>query len=705
MLHCTAVCKLYVGASYALRGGAHAPIVVDSCFMPIASHLETQLSKLAERTPLRVLGLDLLKNDAEARLCLAVLQAYGDADRGFLYVTPTLAKAQRRPPDLVLGHPCLGLLIFEAKGHKLDEIEGIEAGYLHVRYHNQVKPTNVIRQSEDQLFEIQTAIGRLLPNRRNPPLINAFIAFPNITLADWQARRYHEIHPLDVLLFAEHLAEPALLRDHINALVSQTQALARKARPLDEEHWQPMAMVFGNSDVINSPDAVVRPEIDEQSLGAHIDEVQAADKHLSDEQKELIELRVGGFPRVIRGVAGSGKTVVLAKLAARYLHRHYPEQTPRIAATCFNRTLVPFLTQKLDTAWREYGHEEVWPADALRLTHLNRLMWLLIEEAKPALKYISPNIVKDGAKRAELYRKQIAQIAKAQPARYQALCFDAIFVDEAQDFAPEEFALLLDLLKPHPDTGEKTLILCYDDAQNLYGLPRPVWRDLGINVAVGDRSRVMRHCFRNSRQTVELAFNVLIGTQAPPDLRVHTRQYADVAYLREHNLISEEAACVRVHFAKRDDALPVVQTFSIRHEELNWVVDQLVHLVQEEAVRPEDILLLTPKPSAPELDLDYFDKQVRARLPQVPLYYASSQGNKDQHLFTPNQMTFSTVFGAKGYDAPVVFVVGADLFPYTKEGRAEFYVAATRAKLRLYISGVWRDRSLLGEAGAMRARL
>lgn len=215
----------------------------------------------------------------------------------------------------------------------------------------------------------------------------------------------------------------------------------------------------------------------------------------------------------------------------------------------------------------------------------------------------------------------------------------------------------------------------------------------------------MRQCFRNSRQTVELAFNVLLGTQAPPDLRVHTRQYADIAYLREHNLITEEPDCVRVHFAKRDDVTPLVQTFALRHEEWNWVVDQLVHLIGEEAVRPEDILLVTPKPSAPELDVAYFDKQVRTRLPQVLLYYAASQDHKDQPLFAPAQLTLSTVFGAKGYDAPVVFVVGADLFPYTKEGRAAFYVAATRAKLSLYVSGVWRDRSLLGEAAAMRAQL
>lgn len=673
--------------------------------MSITTYLETQLTKVVERTQLRVLGLDLLKNDAEAALCLAVLQAYGDAERGFLYVTPTLARAQRRPPDLVLGHPCAGLLIFETKGHKLDEIESIEAGFLNVRYQNRVKPTNVIRQSEDQLFEIQNAIGRLLPNRRNPPLINALIAFPHITLADWQARRYHEVHPMDVLLFAEHLAEPARLRAQIQALVTATQALTRKAQPIEEEHWRPVAMVFGNSDVINAPDSRIRPEVAEQAFGAYIDEMQNVEKHLTEEQKELIELRVGGFPRVIRGVAGSGKTVVLTKLAARYLHRHYPEQRPRIAVTCFNRTLVPFLAQKLDAAWREYGHEEAIPTAALCLTHLNRLMWLLQQEGWSALQYISANVVKESAKRADLYRVQLARFAKAQPERYQALCFDAIFVDEAQDFAPEEFALLLDLLKPHPDTGEKTLILCYDDAQNLYGQPRPVWREIGLNVAVGDRSRVMRHCFRNSRQTVEFAFNVLLGTQAPPDLRVHTRQYADVAYLREHNLITEGADCVRVHFAKRDDVPPMVQTFARRHEEWDWVVEQLVHLVQEEAVRPEDILLLTPKPSAPELDMAYFDKAVRTRLPHVPLYYAASQEHKDQSLFTPAQLTLSTVFGAKGYDAPVVFVVGTDLFPYTKEGRAAFYVAATRAKMPLYVSGVWRDRSLLGEAAAMRAQL
>jgi len=48
----------------------------------------------------------------------------------------------------------------------------------------------------------------------------------------------------------------------------------------------------------------------------------------------------------------------------------------------------------------------------------------------------------------------------------------------------------------------------------------------------------------------------------------------------------------------------------------------------------------------------------------------------------------STVPGAKGYDAHVVFLAGADTFRDDEAGRASFYVAATRAKLRLYISGL-----------------
>jgi superfamily I DNA and RNA helicase len=48
----------------------------------------------------------------------------------------------------------------------------------------------------------------------------------------------------------------------------------------------------------------------------------------------------------------------------------------------------------------------------------------------------------------------------------------------------------------------------------------------------------------------------------------------------------------------------------------------------------------------------------------------------------------STIPGAKGYDAHIVFLVGVQSFREDETGRASFYVAATRAKLVLHISGL-----------------
>ena len=669
--------------------------------MAISPHLTDRLTKACNRARARVLGPDLLKNDAEARLLLAMLTAYGETPQAFFYVSPTRARARRRPPDLVLCHPAVGLLIIECKGHRLDEIDGVEAGFLKVRYDNRIEPTNVIRQSEDQLFDIQGEIGLLLPNRRNQPLLNALIAFPNITQADWQARRYHELHPTDVLLFAEQLDDPTLLQAHIAALVTATLTLAHKATPLSPEHWEPIAKVFGNSDVINVA-RPIRPTVEERQLGGYIDDLLNRENYLSDEQKELVQLRVDGFPRLIRGVAGSGKTVVLAELVARYLHRYPADQRPRVGVTCFNRTLVPFLAQKIAVAWHGNGHDADDPLPPLTIKHLNGLIWSLKEAGWP-FQYIGVNTLPEATPRALAYRAQIAAFAQVQPMLYQQLCFDALFVDEAQDLEPAEIALLSDLVKPDPTTGEKTLVLCYDDAQNLYGRTRPVWRDIGLNVAIGDRSRVMRRCFRNSRQTVELAFNVLLGSRAPADLRVHTRQYADVGYLREHNLVIEEEDYFQVRFAERNGDAPVVQTFATRHAEQDWLVAQIAQLIEVEAVRPEDILLIAEQPRLPVLDLAGLLNRLQRRLPNLTAHHGyGERENKDGYLFVPDQLTIASVYSAKGYDAPLVFLLGADLFAYTKEGRAAFYVAATRAKYRLTITGVWRDRSLLVEADALK---
>ena len=78
--------------------------------------------------------------------------------------------------------------------------------------------------------------------------------------------------------------------------------------------------------------------------------------------------------------------------------------------------------------------------------------------------------------------------------------------------------------------------------------------------------------------------------------------------------------------------------------------------------------------------------------------YGSNRQAKDENFFQENRITLSTIKGAKGHDAYLVFLLGADLFGTDRNDRASFYVGTTRAKMGLVITGVLTENNLLDEA-------
>lgn len=652
-----------------------------------------------------VIDMELIKNDAEAVLLTALLKAYGDSPAGFLYYSPGRAKGNERPPDAVLCHPEIGLLVIDAKGHTIDQIEGVEAGHIFIRYKGQISPKNVVQQVENQMFEIRSDALKLIRSNKDMPLMNGMVAFPNIRESEWVDCGYDKASPTLPLLFRDQLETRSRLKQRIAQMVKESLKESHKAEPLKIEHVNLLFQVFGNSAVINEY-RPMRGNIEEGSLGNFIDEMVNLDKYLSREQQELSRMVVDDSPRLIRGVAGSGKSVVLANIVARYIHRRisslevplFPKDELSIAVTCFNRALVDFLKQKIRAAYKEQTLMEKIPTEVLVVNHLNGLMYNIIKERNWPIDYIH---VKErdslGAEGwAKRYRDQIHDFAVNNPDWYRASCFDAIFLDEGQDFDPEEYRLILDLIRPNEISEEKPIVVFYDDAQNIYGRSRPVWRDIGINV-VGERSYVMRECFRNTRQIIELAFNVLLGTQAAESSKVKTRTYADVNYLKDRQVIEEVGDHIRVGFADRQGAKPEIQEFQHQESEILWLADEICRLIIDESVRPEDILLLFNRPSTFEYGL--LISKIQDKLPNLEfiLPFGDSR-DKDEFIFQRGKLTISTIYGAKGYDAPIVFLCGVDKFELESEGRASFYVGATRAKYNLYLSGVSGSFSLLAEA-------
>ncbi|MEZ4614725.1 MAG: hypothetical protein R2867_04305 [Caldilineaceae bacterium] len=226
------------------------------------------------------------------------------------------------PPDVMLCHPDVGLLILEAKSHTIDKLLKIEAGSIWLKYWNKHKPVNVIRQAEDQMYEIHSDIARIRPNQPGPLIIN-MVAFPNITEDEWRERNYHQVHPCAQLLFRDQILDPTRFKKRVESLVQDRLQRSHLSEKLSSLHIDAILRIFGNSQTLN-PKSQPRSEITAEKLGAAIDRFNAQERFLTPEQKQLSQVAVGGFPRLVRGVAGSGKSIVLAEQVARYLYRQLP---------------------------------------------------------------------------------------------------------------------------------------------------------------------------------------------------------------------------------------------------------------------------------------------------------------------------------------------------------------------------------------------
>lgn len=663
------------------------------------------------KAKIRVVGQDDIKNEPQAKVAMAVLKAYGNSPAGFVYIEPTRARSTKRPPDVLLCHPDVGVLVIEVKGYSLDTIQSIEAGKLFIREGGYNRPKDPFSQAAEAMYGIKNDVERIVRRHRAVPLFNYMAAFPNISESDWSARGYDRALPGGELLFKEHAENTRRLRQRVSVLVRESLAESHKEKPLTADQIRVVEQVLGKSPTINE-DRPPRGWVDERKLGAYVDEMVALDKYFSTEQQELSRLKVDGHPRLIRGVAGSGKTVVLAEMVARLVHRKTsqpddmfsrPSAKPRIAVVCFNRALVQFIRRKIRDSYRQQTLEAL-PADTVLITHYNGLLWHLIKNESAPVNYIrikGPQRVEDATQRAMMYREQFRQFAVQNREWYEAMLFDGIFADEGQDFVPEEYQLLLHLIKPNPQTGEKALVIFYDDAQNLYARPRPNWKQIGIDVQRGDRARVMKECFRNTREIVELALNILLGSQAPPHVRVQTRTYADVNYLKQWGLVEEHGDHFRVRFAERTFRKPIIQKFPSRSQEKQWVASEIVRLVEEEQVRPEDILVLFHRKEDFEDLPNVITAKAKSDLIKGFMRPYGESPDRNEYIFREGYLTISTTHGAKGYDAQIVFLAAADLFGPEKQGRASFYVGATRAKMVLYITGLDRPDALITEAEAI----
>lgn len=215
---------------------------------------------------------------------------------------------------------------------------------------------------------------------------------------------------------------------------------------------------------------VKRREISKpDSRGAKLQKLEDSIANLDNQQGKAVIETVDTVQR-IRGLAGSGKTIVLA-LKAAYLHAQHPDWN--IAVTFHTRSLKGQFRRLINTFTIEQtGEEPNW--EKLKIIHA----WGSGSGEREGIYY---NFCKQHE--VQYFDFGAAKRTFGQENEFNGACetaldstksiqslYDAILVDEAQDFPPSFLRLCFHII------GEKKrLVYAYDELQNLNAksLPAP----------------------------------------------------------------------------------------------------------------------------------------------------------------------------------------------------------------------------------------
>jgi hypothetical protein len=433
---------------------------------------------------------------------------------------------------------------------------------------------------------------------------------------------------------------------------------AGKAWSLTEVDHKPASIVattFGDSD---------------PRLGAQLARRRALRPILSAEQQRLCQFDMDGKARLVRGVAGSGKTVVLANwLVQTYLKLR--AKAPRLWVVFANSSLEGLITRTIQEAWERQGQSGTFPREAIVLQHIDHLLANLERPDRVPADW-----------RFEFGKRSARLIARGKS--FPASC-DALFLDEAQDLGPATIKLLAQLVKQTDpeDAKSRAINIFYDNAQNVYGRGTPKWVDLGLDIR--GRSVVMKESFRSTRPITEFALN-LLARLTPFGEDVDQREIIERG-LVEYSESEGGQPWWLVHFNEIGGPVPRFRRFVDRQRELDEMCRQIVAWIADEQVAPNDIVIVTMGKAQGRP----FGEVVASALTRAlsELRVRAEHRTTEGFVRDDRTVVVTTPHSFKGYEAELVYVPGVDLF---HDGdtplAAPLYVALTRARSVLVTSGI-----------------
>lgn len=458
----------------------------------------------------------------------------------------------------------------------------------------------------------------------------------------------------------------------------------------------------------------------QMSRGTKIKALEDSIANLDSQQSAAVVETYEGVQR-IRGLAGCGKTIVLA-LKVAYLHARHRDWL--IAVTFNTRSLKKQFENLITTFVLEQANEEPdW--DKIRIlnawgapggTDRTGIYYEFCRDH--GVEYLDFGTAKTryGSDKAFEGSCEVA----LQGVKQFLPKYDAILVDEAQDFAPNFLLLCYEYLKE-----PKRLVYAYDELQNLgnRSLP-PVEEIFGKNT--DGTARVVIHppeagkpkqdiildtCYRNSRPVLSTAHALGFGVYRAKGLVQifeNKNLWFDIGY-QENDGEIEDGELVTLSrtpksspefLEKHSPVEDLIQfkVFETAEAQTAWLVAEIKRNLTEDELIPDDIVVINPDP----LKTKDAVGEARRTLMQMGINSNLAGVTTIADVFTePGTVTFTGIFRAKGNEAAMVYVInaqdcfGAFLPRDVARVRNRLFTAITRSKAWVRVLGVGKAMEAL----------
>ncbi|NEP13922.1 MAG: ATP-binding domain-containing protein [Symploca sp. SIO2C1] len=654
----------------------------------------------------------------------------------------------RKEPDILIADAQLGLIVIEIKAVTIDQILAI-TGHRWEFQNFYTTSSNPYQQAENQLFALLGYCDRE-PSLRRRVHGRALVCLPLITEQQWYHKGFYQLPSCPPIIFQDQLHRQSKriselqLNNSLLELIEKTTPIIKGSR-LSSEQWKLLQAVISGTPVFRKQRPVnsIIPQ-NQKTRGSVLVQVR---QHLSefDLQQEHIGKEIPPGAQRIRGIAGSGKTVLLCQKAA-HMHLKHPDWD--IALVFFSRSLYHQIIKQLDKWLRRFSGGEVgYDPKQSKLRPLHA--W----GAKSQPGFYSTICRAAGVKRLNVNDTQSKQPNEAlaevciQLLKEMTIpqLYHAILIDEGQDLIVDDnfkfegkqpfywlaYQALRAVSASQPE--QRRLIWAYDEAQSLESLNIPNASELfgeelghlvtGYYSGGIKKSEIMHRCYRTPGPILTAAHGIGMGLLRRGGMLTGITRIEDWQAIGYQVIIDNQKDFSRsnIEFIPGQQITlkrppenspnlvpqlwqhPVLEfiAYRDRQSELTALARNIIYNLRYDGLKPSREILVIVLGSgfeAMQLETAVAEFLISQGLDiYIPSALDCNILQPDKENSNPNRfwceggVSVSRIHRAKGNEAEMVYVVGLDNVAKDANNlqlRNQLFVALTRAKGWVKLSGI-----------------